>query len=310
MQPYKLDNGFIVPCAREEASIFVYATATEEDRREVFSLPFKKNDLESALDPDEIARIELEDDLAIIIAKRPKRATTSRESVRFEVESVGIFLEPGRLTFIAGQETLDCGAKAFYPGATLMDVVLRYLSTTVHHFLQHLKVIKLITSEIQSKINTSMENKYFIQMFALVESLIYYANSIESNETILLKLKAVATKIKLTEEQNEYLYDVLLENTQCIKQANIYSNVLSGLMDARGNIINNNMNLLLKKLTLINVVFLPLNLLAGIGGMSEFSMMTHPVRWWISYPLFVAGMAGLAWVSWFFIVKVLERNPK
>jgi len=56
------------------------------------------------------------------------------------------------------------------------------------------------------------------------------------------------------------------------------------------------MNNLLRKLTLINVVFLPLNLIASIGGMSEFSMMTAGTSWWVSYPLFLLAMglgAGL-----------------
>ena len=70
------------------------------------------------------------------------------------------------------------------------------------------------------------------------------------------------------------------------RQADIYSSVLSGLMDARGTIVNNNMNVLLKNLTLINIVFLPLNLIASIGGMSEWSMMTQGLDWRISYSLF------------------------
>jgi magnesium transporter len=50
------------------------------------------------------------------------------------------------------------------------------------------------------------------------------------------------------------------------------------------------MNRALRKLTLINVVFLPLNLIASIGGMSEFSMMTSGVPWWMSFPVLIACM--------------------
>jgi Mg2+ and Co2+ transporter CorA len=51
-------------------------------------------------------------------------------------------------------------------------------------------------------------------------------------------------------------------------------NGFSGFDGCAANFVNNNMNVLLKNLTIINVIFLPLNLIAGIGGMSEFSMMT------------------------------------
>ncbi|MNP76814.1 CorA-like Mg2+ transporter protein [compost metagenome] len=53
------------------------------------------------------------------------------------------------------------------------------------------------------------------------------------------------------------------------------------------------MNHALRNLTLINVVFLPLNLLASIGGMSEFSVMTAGMPWWLSFPALLLGMAVL-----------------
>ncbi len=95
----------------------------------------------------------------------------------------------------------------------------------------------------------------------------------------------------------EFIEDLSIENNQCYKQAEIYSTVLGGLMDARGNLVNNNMNILLKRLTVINVIFLPLNLIASIGGMSEFSMMTSGMPWHLSYSLFGLGMLGIGWFT-------------
>lgn len=311
MQAFKLDRGLVAACTREDASIIVYSPVNEADHEEMFkSLDYRKYDLESALDPDENSRIEFEGDRTVIIVKHPKRARAVEENIRFEVSSVGIFIEPGKVTLITSESKLDFGTKPFSPDATLTDVVLRFLSVTVHHFMLHLKAIKMITSEIQSKINISMENKYLLQMFGLVESLIYYTNSIESNEAVLVKMKVLSAKMGLTEMQSDYLGDVILENQQCIKQATIYNSVLSGLMDARGNIINNNVNVLLKKLTLINVVFLPLNLLAGIGGMSEFTMMTSWIPWWISYSLFLIAVILLGFFSWVYLLPMLERPRK
>jgi magnesium transporter len=80
-------------------------------------------------------------------------------------------------------------------------------------------------------------------------------------------------------------------------------------MDARGTIVNNNVNVLLKNLTLINVIFLPLTLIASIGGMSEFSMMTHGVDWRVSFALLVLAMAAIGWGTWVAIVKWLDMRP-
>jgi magnesium transporter len=79
-------------------------------------------------------------------------------------------------------------------------------------------------------------------------------------------------------------------------------------MDARGTIVNNNVNVLLKNLTLINVIFLPLTLIASIGGMSEFGMMTQGVDWRISYALLVGGMALLGWATWVALVRILDKR--
>ena len=66
---------------------------------------------------------------------------------------------------------------------------------------------------------------------------------------------------------------------------------------------------LLKNLTLINIVFLPLNLIAGIGGMSEWSMMTRGLDWRLSYALFCLGMVVFGWGIWLFVKKVMDRGP-
>jgi Mg2+ and Co2+ transporter CorA len=89
-----------------------------------------------------------------------------------------------------------------------------------------------------------------------------------------------------------------------------YSTVLSGLMDARGTIINNNMNVLLKNLTIINVVFLPLTFFASIGGMSEYSMMTQGIDWRIAYPAFILAMSVLGLLIWWWVVKMIDRSQK
>ena len=57
------------------------------------------------------------------------------------------------------------------------------------------------------------------------------------------------------------------------------------------------MNSLLKNLTIINVIFLPLNLIAGIGGMSEFSMMTQGIDWRVSYFLFFVALVLIGWLT-------------
>nr|MDA8134715.1 magnesium transporter CorA family protein [Desulfobacteraceae bacterium] len=179
---------------------------------------------------------------------------------------------------------------------------------TIRHFVSHLRIIKHVSGELEKKITVSMENKHLLQMFSLSESLVYYMDAIEGNSAALKKLRSIAVQMEFEARQLEMLDDIILENAQASRQANIYSSVISGLMDARGTIVNNNMNVLLKNLTLINIVFLPLNLIASIWGMSEWSMITQGLDWRLSYLLFFLGMVVFGWGTWIFMKKVIERG--
>jgi magnesium transporter len=70
------------------------------------------------------------------------------------------------------------------------------------------------------------------------------------------------------------------------------------LMDAVVGFININQNQRVSKLTKLGIIFMPINVLAGIGGMSEFSMMTTGIAWPISYGAFIIGMALIGWMTY------------
>lgn len=306
---FELKNGSVVPSAPEASNITTYAQPDETEKKELLeTLQLDQHALESALDPDEISRLEFTPDYIYIIWKRPN-AASFKQFLKFEVSSLGMFVRQGKLTLILGENLVPFNAKEFQGITSLNGVILKFLLHTTHHFLGHLKVIKQLNGEIQSKLNLSMENRYLLQMFTLGESLIYYLNALEANGSVLAKLRAYTDKISFSKAELEMLDDIIIEHQQCCRQAQIYSSVLSGLMDARGNIINNNMNILLKNLTLINVVFLPLNLIAGIGGMSEYTRVTESfINWPIAYGLFLLTMIVLGVLTWTFLVNQINRQ--
>jgi magnesium transporter len=84
-----------------------------------------------------------------------------------------------------------------------------------------------------------------------------------------------------------------------IESLDVHTSFLFGkinfLMDATVGFININQNKRVSKLTAISVVFMPINILAGIGGMSEFSMMTHGTPWPLAYGALVVGMVLMGW---------------
>ncbi len=81
------------------------------------------------------------------------------------------------------------------------------------------------------------------------------------------------------------------------------------LMDATVGFININQNRVIYRLTILSVIFMPLNVIAGIGGMSEFSMMTRNIPWPLSYAIFTVGMFIVAWIT-YVILKFYENRHK
>jgi magnesium transporter len=303
VKKYNIQNSNLVETNNENCELIVFVNPDNEESNTISKeYEIDKHTLESALDPDEISRIELEGDAIYIIWKRPKNYV-STDNFLFGVSSIGLFYFKDKLIVVLPEDIPLFDTKPQYQINGLWDVLINFLFNSIKHYLEHIKAIRLISREIQVKINTSMENEYLIQMFNLSESLIYYINAIISNQAVLIKLRNYFEKISSMQERTELLEDISIENNQCLKQAEIYSMVLSGLMDARGNIINNNMNVLIKNLTIINIIFLPLNLLASIGGMSEYSMMTMGIDWRITYGIFMVSMGVIGWITY----KILNR---
>lgn len=303
IKSFQLAHGALIPVERIDAEVMLFSNPDVAER-DLLRSDFKLDDhaLASALDPDEVSRIEFHPENLFLIWKRPE-SYSGAESLAFEVSSFGLLFSKTGLLVIATDDSQLSGLGDRQPLHTPLDVLLDMLFNNLHHYLDHLKVIKMVARELQKKFNASMENQHLIQMFNLSESLIYYINAIHSNGAVLTRLRNHAEKEHFGAEAIALIDDLIIENNQCSKQAEIYSRVFSGLIDARGNLMNNSMNNLLRKLTLINVVFLPLNLIASVGGMSEFSMMTSGVPWWIAYPLFLAAMLMVGGL----MVVVLKR---
>lgn len=300
------------PAASAAGPVRVYINPTAEERAYLTGpLGIDEYDLNSALDPEEISRIEMDQERAWIVWKRPSAFSLAQNRV-FEGSSVGILWQKEGVVLVMADDALPFSERKYRGGQTLAEFVLFFLLNTVHHYLAHLRGIKAISKELQVKLNASMENAIFLQMFALSESLIYYVNAIEANGGVLSRLRSLAAKLGLSAEEMELLEDTIIDNRQCLRQAEIHAEVLSGLMDARGNIINNNMNVLLKNLTIINIVFLPLNLIASMGGMSEYTtwMDGMGAPHWLGYGLFTLAMVVLGWVTWRYLINRIERTPR
>jgi magnesium transporter len=301
LKKFALGEDRVIEGGEGKTSIFVYINPDSAEIKQLEALGIDSHNIASAMDPDELGRVEFESDHVALILKRPKNYS-SEDDFLFKVMSMGLFLFKDKLVLVRSDEVNLFEGKLFIGVHTLRGVVLKIFYSIISHFLSHLKVISMISDSLEQKINQSMENRYLLNMFTLEKSLVYYLNATNSNAAVIDKLKINGAKCGFSAEELEFLDDLIIEGHQCVKQAEIYSNVLSSLMDARASIVNNNLNIWIKQLTLISIVFMPLNVIAGIGGMSEFSMMTHGIPWPLAYACFLIGLVPIGFITYWVIV--------
>lgn len=287
----------------DAGNVYVYVHPDEQERKHLVEvLKLDEHTLASSLDPDELARLEFEPDHVAIISKRPRNYSSS-ESFVFRVASIGQFLFADRLVIVLSEDVSLFQGKTFSKIASLQDLTLKIIYASISHFIEHLKVVNAVSNALEEQINASMQNKYLLDLFSLEKSLVYYLNAINSNGKLIERLKLSAAKLGFTPEIVEFVDDMTIENSQCYEQAEIYSNILASMMDARVSIVSNNLNRLIKTLTLITLGIMLPTLVVSIFSMNvQFPGMDHPWMFWIV--LAMAGVSALVvrtvwlWKKW------------
>ena len=121
-------------------------------------------------------------------------------------------------------------------------------------------------------------------------------------------LKNDAGKIGFNEEELDFLDDITVENKQCDNLAGIYAGILTGMSDARVSAVSNNLAGIMKYLAVINIVFMPLTVITGLGGMSEFTMMTEGIWWPHAYSALVLVMVIVGYVTYLLVKQIGTNN--
>jgi len=297
LKRFGIINNKIIETGQETACIHYYINPDENEKNLLLEkYKIDEHTLNSALDPNELARLEFEPEHIAIILKRPKKYE-ARDQLLFKVPTVGIFLFKNLMIIVSSEEITLFDGKLFFSVSNLTELLLKMIYRSIHHFVDHLKVINLITDELEQKINRSMENRYLISMFSLEKSLVYYLDAIHSNSVLIEKIKHNAQKFELSPELLELLDDITIENNQCYEQAQNYSEILASLMDARASIVSNNLNILIKVLNIITILLMVPTMVVSIFSMNvPLPLQGHPYAFWI-----ILGLSGLSVIIVIFI---------
>lgn len=243
--------------------------------------------IRSALDEEESTRIESEDKQTLIVIDYPvaekteQRATENKEkkqhnfdddTISYYTTPMSIILTENNVVTVSLKQNIIAedfannvvkNIKTQYKTRFIFAILLRIAG----RYLQYLKQIDKISNYVENQLHKSMKNKELIQLLGLEKSLVYFSTSLKSTETVLEKILR-GRVIKLYDEDQDLLEDVLIEVKQAIEMSNIYTNILSSTMETCGSLISNNLNIVMKVLTIITIVMEVPNIVFSFYGMN------------------------------------------
>ena len=213
--------------------------------------------LRAPLDEEERSRIEVEDHYTLILVDIPM-IEERNDKEWYGTIPMGIVVTDDKIFTVCLEDTpvlssfMDGRVRNFF---TYMKTrfILQILYRNASMYLRYLRIIDKKSEQIEEKLHLSTRNQELMELLELEKSLVYFTTSLRSNEAVLEKLIKIES-IKKYPEDTELLEDVIIENTQAIEMANIYSGILRSMMDAFASVISNNLNDVMKILSVITIV--------------------------------------------------------
>lgn len=235
--------------------------------------------LTDSLDIDERSRFEKEDNVRLIVIKTPTENNSFNESDAYYITiPICIILTHNQILTVNSFE--NTAIKKFLNTFQNRNadkknmMVLKIFEKVVQNFMEHLKEINQRRNTFEQKLYDSSRNEHLLELMRIQKSLVYFVTALRSNELLFMKLER-SNFLGLNDEEREFLDDLIVDNSQALEMANIYTNILSSTLDAFASIIANNQNQVLKRLSVITIVLTFPVLIASLFGMNVPNGFEH-----------------------------------
>ena len=263
----------------------------------------------SSLDEEESSRIEREDDQTLIIVDTAMSEILSEETILFYTVPLGIIITDDYVFTISLRDNkvlrdiadgVVKGIQTRMKTRFVMQLLLRITAI----YLQDLKQIDKTSYVMEQKLGDAMKNQELIQMLELEKSLVYFSTSLKANEVTIEKLLRGRT-IKLYDEDQDLLEDVLIEVRQAIEMSNIYSGIISSMVEAFGSVISNNLNFVMWRLTVVTIIMSIPTMIFSFYGMNT-SGLPVPQTW---FPTVVSVLITVI-VAWIMLKQNKSKHKR
>ncbi|CDE83509.1 MAG: magnesium transporter CorA family protein [Clostridia bacterium] len=302
---FKMYNTDLITNITEEVTeykrgnwINMIAPSDDEIKTVCENINIQEDFIRYALDPEERARIDYEEDDGTtliladvpIIEKDEDQKEYSTIPVGFIIVRDEYFITVSLMEnqVIRRMNPMKNKSVATYKKSRL---VLQCLYVNSEIYLNLLKKINRETEIAEKELRQTRKNKSLLRLLSLEKSLVYFTTSLKANEVVMERMNR-GKVIKLYEEDEDLLEDVLIENKQAMEMSKIYSDILSGVMDAYSSIISNNLNGVMKILTAITIIISVPTMISSFWGMNvKVPMQDNP--WGFAIILIASILIGI-----------------
>jgi magnesium transporter len=300
MRTYWNTNNSLKAIPEWEPNCWIQVTCPTEDDQRMLEEKYQIPDyfLSDISDTDERARYEYDDGWMLIILRIPY-VKEIRSRTPYTTVPLGIIHKRDVTITVCYYETnmmIDFVSFHQKRGAGFtdyVDMIFRLFLSSAVWYLKRLKQINTLIEKAKRNLDHNVDNESLIGLSRLQDSLTYFNTSIRGNETLLAKLKF---KLQVDELDADLIEDVNIEMTQARETTSIYSNILESTMDTYQSIINNNMNNVMRTLTVVTIIMMFPTLVAGLFGMNLINGMENSKIGFIVALVISIGGSALTWL--------------
>lgn len=282
--------------------------------------PFESDELESlakqadipldffvdSLDIDERSRYDREDDANLILLNTPVLNNELRDNQAIYVTvPIGIITQDDLIYTVSQQENpiidkfINQKVRGFDP-VDHTKFILKIFQESVSAYLDALKKLNLKRNLIEQELYNSSRNSELKQLLRIEKSLVYFVNSLRANDLLKMKMKRTDfLNIRDIEYYEDIFEDVIIDNGQALEMSNVYTNILSGTMEAYASIISNNMNVFIHRLTIITIILMVPTLVASFYGMNLDHIPFSESKFTFYFLILFSILLGM-FLIWFF----------
>lgn len=243
-----------------------------EKVRDAFDFP--PEFLTDPLDKDERARVEVDEDssTSLIVLRIPCKSDDD-DAVPYTTVPFGIVITPNSIITVCARQTALIDEfrqmRRICPPFDRHRFAFNIMLRAATLFLRYLREIGDDADRIERNLHLhqALKNDSLIDLRDLQKALVYFTTSLTSDEIVVSRLGHMR-QLGINEDDLDFLDDVAIEYRQALEMSNIHTNILTGTMDSFASVISNNLNVVMKSLTAVTIVFMLPTLVSSIYGMN------------------------------------------